>query len=134
MYLVDTSVWIDFFRARDTLPVRRLTALLPAGADVCVTPEILQEILQGACDVPQFEKYRRYFTSQPILTPRDAVQSAIAAARMYFDCRRRGITVRSSNDCLIAQLAVEHNAALLHDDTDFESIAKVAPGLRQLRG
>ncbi|MCG6939893.1 MAG: PIN domain-containing protein [Thiohalocapsa sp.] len=128
-----TSVWIDFFRASDTPPVRRLKELLQAGADICVTPQILQEILQGTRDEGQFDKYLRYFASQPVLRPRDAVGCAVAAARLYFDCRRRGITVRSSNDCLIAQIAMEHDVALLHDDTDFEHIAKVAPELRQRR-
>ncbi len=132
MTLVDTSVWIDFLRGKDTPPVQRLKALLRADAPICLTPEILQEILQGSRDAAQFEKYLRYFTTQPILTPGEPIQTAIAAARIYFDCRRRGVTLRSSNDCLIAQQALEHAAVLLHDDTDFAHIAEVVPALRQL--
>jgi predicted nucleic acid-binding protein len=49
---------------------------------------------------------------------------------MYFDCRRAGITLRSSIDCTIAQIAVEHGAALLHNDRDFERIGRVVPRLR----
>jgi predicted nucleic acid-binding protein len=49
---------------------------------------------------------------------------------MYRSCRRAGKTPRSSNDCLIAQLAVEHALVLLHDDRDFEAIAAVIPDLR----
>jgi hypothetical protein len=131
LHLVDTSVWIDFFRAHDTPPVRRLKTLLQLGADVCITAQILQEILQGTRDEAQFEKYLEYFSSQPILHPRDAVDCAIAAARNYFDCRRRGLTVRSSNDCVIAQVALEHDALLLHDDADFEHMAEVVTTLRQ---
>lgn len=134
MHLVDTSVWIDFFRAHDTPPVRRLKTLLQMGADVCITAQILQEILQGTRDEAQFEKYLKYFSSQPILHPRDAVGCAITAARIYLDCRRRGLTVRSSNDCTIAQIALEHDALLLHDDADFEQIAEVVPALQQVSG
>jgi hypothetical protein len=134
LYLVDTSVWIDFFRARATPAVQRLKTLLQAGADVCITAQILQEILQGTRDDAQFDKYLRYFSSQPILHPQDLVGCAIAAARIYFDCRRRGLTVRSANDCLVAHAALEHDAVLLHDDTDFEHIAQVVTALRQVSG
>ena len=52
------------------------------------------------------------------------------AARLYFDCRRAGVTLRSSVDCTIAQIALEHGAALLHNDRDFERIAKIVPQLK----
>lgn len=134
LHLVDTSVWVDFFRANDTPSVRRLKLLLRSGAEVCLSPQILQEILQGACSEAQFDKFCRYFSSQRILMPKDGLQCAIAAARLYFDCRRRGITVRSANDCLIAQLALEYDAQLLHNDADFVHLAQVAPELQQDSG
>ena len=54
------------------------------------------------------------------------------AARIYFECRRRGVTVRSTIDCLIAQLVIDHAGILLHEDDDFERIREVRP-LRTLR-
>ena len=54
----------------------------------------------------------------------------MSAARLYQECRRRGRTPRSSNDCLIAQVAIEHSLALLHDDRDFETIAEATDALR----
>ena len=57
----------------------------------------------------------------------------LEAARILFDCRRKGLTVRSSTDCLIAALAMERGGVLLHDDADFDAIAKVRP-LRSIRG
>ena len=131
MYLVDTSVWVDFFKASPTPPVERLKALLTAGTEVGLTATILQEILQGAADDRQFAKYRSYFETQPIYLPQDPIKTAITAARIYFDCRRRGITVRSSNDCLIAQTAVEHNLVLLHNDEDFRRISGVLNELKE---
>jgi predicted nucleic acid-binding protein len=56
------------------------------------------------------------------------------AARIFFDCRRHGLTVRSSVDCLIAAHAIEAKATLLHNDEDFERIRKVRKGLRTERG
>ena len=131
MYLVDTSVWVDFFKASPTPPVERLKALLTAGTEVGLTATILQEILQGTADDRQFAKYRSYFETQPIYLPKDPIETAITAARIYFDCRRRGITVRSSNDCLIAQTAVEHNLVLLHNDEDFRRISGVLNELKE---
>jgi len=55
-----------------------------------------------------------------------------AAARLFFDLRRKGLTVRSTIDCCIAQLAMEQGLILLHNDRDFDTIASVHP-LRHLR-
>jgi len=52
------------------------------------------------------------------------------AARLYQSCRRAGKTPRSSNDCLIARIAIEHDLVLLQDDRDFAAVASVAPELR----
>lgn len=131
MFLVDTSVWIDFFKASANPAVQRLKEVLSAGVEIGVSTTILQEILQGTADEQQFLKYRSYFETQPIYLPRDSIRSAIAAARLYFDCRRQGITVRSSNDCLIAQTALEHGLILLHNDQDFRHIGKVLKDLKQ---
>lgn len=49
------------------------------------------------------------------------------AARIFFDCRRQGLTIRSSVDCLVAQLVLENDGILLHKDDDFERIAQVRP-------
>ena len=130
MYLVDTSVWVDFFNARSVPHVERLKRLLLAGAGVGLTPAIYQEILQGALDDAKFRRFRDYFSSQSFYLPLDPVESYAAAARIYFDCRRKGITIRSSVDCLIAQIAIEQDLILLHNDRDFERIAEVSPELK----
>ena len=130
MILVDTSVWFDWFRKRDTPPTARLRILLDEGRGFGVTPVIVQEILQGAADEWEFALLDEYFSTQTMLLPHDAVRTHCRAARLYFDCRRQGFTPRSTIDCLIAQVALEHAARLLHDDRDFERIAKVAPQLK----
>lgn len=130
MYLVDTSVWVDFFNARSVPHVERLKRLLLAGAGVGLTPAIYQEILQGALDEAKFRRFRDYFSSQSFYLPLNPVESHAAAARIYYDCRRKGIPIHSTIDCLIAQTAIEHDLILLHNDRDFERIAEVAPELK----
>jgi predicted nucleic acid-binding protein len=134
LYLIDTSVWIDYLRAKQTAAVEQLRSLAKAHADFGICPVILREILQGTRDDEQFAKYAAYFTTMPIYRFDSPVKSAVESARTYFDCRRRGITVRSSNDCLIAQLSLEHELVLLHDDRDFERIAEVRPRFQQTSG
>jgi predicted nucleic acid-binding protein len=130
MYLVDTSVWVDYLRGRQTPQVRTLRELLAGDEIVGVAPIILQEILQGADSDGRFEKWRKYFEGLCCYIPADPVKSCVAAARLYQSCRRAGKTPRSSNDCLIAQVAIENVLILLHDDRDFESIAAVLPELQ----
>ncbi|MBW2741668.1 MAG: PIN domain-containing protein, partial [Deltaproteobacteria bacterium] len=49
------------------------------------------------------------------------------AARIYFELRRKGVTINSSIDCCIAQIAIEAGALLLHKDKDFSKIANIRP-------
>jgi predicted nucleic acid-binding protein len=130
MVLVDTSVWVNLFRDRQTASTTRLRHLLDDQRAFAVSPVILQEVLQGAADEHEFALLSEYFGSQRMLVSADPLATHRRAARLYFDCRRRGFTPRSSVDCLIAQTAVEHGVPLLHDDKDFEGIAKVAAQLR----
>lgn len=130
MFLVDTSVWIDFLRGRATPHVRKLRELLAGEEIVGVAPIILQEVLQGADSAERFEKWRKCFAGLCCYTPADPIDSHVAAARLYQSCRRAGRTPRSSNDCLIARIAIENALFLLHDDRDFDAIAAVASDLR----
>lgn len=129
MVLVDTTVWLDFLRNRDTKPVAKLKKLLQAGEAV-IAPVILQELLQGASSPENFERLRAHFAALPSLRPKSDTATHIAAAALYARCRWRGITPRSPHDCLIAQLCIEHKMSLLHDDRDFESLARVEPKLK----
>ena len=90
-----------------------------------ITGVILQEVLQGAASQTKFDYLSDYLGSQTFYHPRDPVGTYREAARMYFDCRRAGITIRSAIDCLIARVAIEHDLVLLHDDKDFEKLAEV---------
>lgn len=129
MYLVDTSVWIDYLSGWETGAAERFAGVLDRGYAVGLTSGVYQEVVQGVSSRREFERTSEYLGSQAFYHPKDPVESYLEAARMYFDCRRAGITIRSSTDCLIARVAIEHGLILLHDDRDFEKMASVVPGL-----
>lgn len=120
--LVDSSVWIDHFRGTATLHAQILGQLLDKGATVCICPPVLQEILQGITDSRQFHFIKTHILRQIVLVS-DPVEAAIAAAEMYGQLRKKGLSIRSNNDCLIAHYAVHFNIALLSRDRDFRNIA-----------
>lgn len=104
MILVDSSVLVPFLRGHETTAT-----------------------LQGARDEREWRVLDAYLSTQPLVHPADPLATHRHAARIYFDCRRRGLTVRSTIDCFVAQLALEHELALLHDDRDYDAIARVRP-------
>lgn len=130
MILVDTSVWVGYLRGDERPAVARLAELLDRGTPVAVTAIVAQELLQGVASGPAFDRLERYLSSQWRLEPADPWHAAVESARMFGACRTAGVTVRSTLDCLIARIAIEHGAALLHDDRDFDLIAGVVPELR----
>jgi hypothetical protein len=130
--LADTSVLIDYLRGAETAATRLLDELVRQQVRVHLAPVTIQEILQGARDEQEWRKLHAYLTTQPVARLRDPVASHADAARIYFDCRRQAITLRSAIDCMIAQIALDHDLALLHDDRDFEKMRSVRPRLRTL--
>ncbi len=91
---------------------------------------IYQEILLGAASPRHFAKLREYFGSLPFLLPAHPIDTYAAAAELYVACRKQGITPRSPHDCLVARIAAEHTVALLHDDRDFEALARIDKALK----
>jgi predicted nucleic acid-binding protein len=131
MYLVDTSVWIDYIQGRNTAAVQLLDELLQNPLAVNLNDQIYLEILQGAKSEGSFDTLKRYFSGQRFANFKDSQESHASAARLYFDCRRKGITVRSSIDCIIAQCALENELVLLHQDSDYIKMQSVVPSLKQ---
>ena len=130
MILVDTSAWIGFLRGDERPAVARLQALLDRGVPVAVTSVVAQELLQGVATAEAFERLERYLASQVRVEPSDPWLGAVEAARIYGACRAAGVTVRSTVDCLIAHIAIEHDLPFLHDDRNFDEMARVVNDLR----
>lgn len=127
MILVDTSVLVDFFKGSGSEAASRFKLVLEQGLNFGITSHVFQEVLQGAGSVKEYNLLRRYLETQRFFHPKDPVDSFAQAARIFFQCRRKGITIRSTIDCLIAQIALEHDLPLLHSDRDFQLMATVIP-------
>jgi predicted nucleic acid-binding protein len=129
MLLIDTSVWISVFRDRSG-QVRQQLETLIADRDVLLTRFTQLELLQGSLNEQEWTLIADYLAAQDYAEP--TIHSWQAAARIYYDLRRQGLTVRSPIDCCIAQAALENNLVLIHNDRDFETIAQVR-SLQHLR-
>jgi predicted nucleic acid-binding protein len=120
--LVDTSVWIDFFADRNLPHVDVLEQCILDNEDLALCGIILTEILQGIADDTTHRRVRRYLRPLIMLPMPETV--FVRAADIYRKLRKKGITIRKSNDCIIAATALEHHCQLLHNDKDFSPVAE----------
>ncbi len=121
--IVDTSVWIEFFKGSKSEPVETLSNCIESDDPVYLCPTIVQEILQGIVSDKQFSQVKEYLLAFNILID-DPIMMSVEAAQLYRSLRKKGITIRKSNDCLIAQYAIKHSLDILHLDRDFDMIFK----------
>ena len=125
MILIDTSAWIEYFRATGSASATEVRRLLSIQADDLVMCEpVAMEILSGATDDNTHTTLERLVNGLPSLNVDDAVDFRSAAA-IYRGARRTGRTIRSINDCLIAALSIRHGARIVHRDADFDVIAEI---------
>lgn len=125
--LIDTGVWIDWFRDRDTQAVSALIELRRQPLAVATTQPVLMEIKQGVSGAA-LTRVDRVFEGLTVLDV-DPHLDFDHAADIYRGVRASGHTVRSPMDCLIAAVALRRNAILVHKDADFDRIAAVVPQL-----
>jgi len=121
--LVDSSVWIDFITNVENRQTEILADLFVNENLVCICPIIIQEVLQGIIDDEDFYRVKNDLNTFDILLV-EPVTAALEAASIYRQLRKKDITIRRSNDCLIAYYAIFHKARLLHRDRDFDYIAQ----------
>lgn len=120
--LIDTSVLVALFKDRSGAVAGALRELLD-GRAFYLTRFTQMELLQGARDEKEWLKLSDYLADQDYLEMEE--EGWGRAARLYYDLRRQGLTVRSVIDCCIAGVALRHGVTLLHSDRDFLAIAKL---------
>jgi predicted nucleic acid-binding protein len=121
MVLVDTTVWIDYFAAKNMPQVVALERFLHDGEDLCICGVILTEVLQGIRHESDHVRVSFLFESLLFL-PMTRV-TFVRSADIYRSLRQQGVTIRKPVDCMIAAVAIEHDIPLLHHDRDFEAMA-----------
>ncbi len=127
MYLVDSSAWIEYIRrtgSRADIEVTRMVERPTPTAGV--TEPVIMELLAGARDARNFKRIERLTDAMPLCQV-DPVCDFAEAGALYMYLRSRGVTIRSSVDCLIAAIAWRREATVVHADRDFDAIASRYP-------
>jgi predicted nucleic acid-binding protein len=117
--LIDSSLWIDFTRARSPIAVKRFIAPYILAPQAAVAEPVTYEVMRHATDaeIPALEAQ---FKTMPLLpTPDDLWTNA---AKLGQSCRRKGVNA-GSLDLLIVSVAIHHDAELVTFDGDFQRIA-----------
>ena len=130
MVLIDTSVMIDYLADNENDAMLKFQYVLDNNIPFGINPFVYQEVLQGVKTEKDFDRAKRYLDTQRFYSLKDEKESFASAAKIYFKCRKKGITIGSTIDCLIAQTAIENSLFLLHNDSDFDNIAKVISDLK----
>lgn len=123
MIVVDTTVWIDFFNGRDARHVDELAGLIDRDAGVALTDVVLAEVLQGIGSDDAYRQVDERLGAFDILCL-DTLEDFRRAASLYRGARRQGITIRRTLDCLIASVCVRESLPILHNDRDFDLLAR----------
>ncbi len=122
MFLIDTSVWISVFRDKTGKSRQTLESIIKNDS-IFLTRFTQMELLQGCRDEREWRLLETYLEDQDYIEVNSSTWTA--TARIYYDLQRQGLTVRSSIDCCIAQLTIESQLTLIHNDRDFEMIQSV---------
>jgi predicted nucleic acid-binding protein len=122
LILVDSSVWVDYFKGTATAQTARLDGLL-GNEPLAIGDLILTEVLQGFHDDRDFNQARRMLTALTVVQL-GGQHIAIQAAKNFRDLRRKGVTIRRTIDTVIATRCIESGYELLHNDRDFDPFAK----------
>lgn len=121
--VADTSAWVEFLRKTDHPVGRTLKELIQDEAELAITEIIVMELLAGAASETQLRELRSRLIAFPLL-PLEALGDYEEAALLYRRCCEGGETPRSLSDCLIAVPAIRVQASVLHNDADFDALAR----------
>ena len=124
MILIDTSAFIEFLNRTGSPFDREIESLISSNEETAIADIVLTEVLQGIKDDKEYAEIKKSLLSFPVYSLK-SINSYVAAADLYRKCRKKGLTIRNTVDLLIAQIALENDLILLHNDNDFESIASV---------
>jgi len=129
MILVDTTVIVDTLKGVQNNKVALFKDAIQRNLTYGISEYTYLEILQGARDDREYSRLNEYLLDMNIYLLPKAIETYEKAASVYFNLRRKGITIRSTIDVLIAITAMEYDLALLHNDRDFDSMKDKVPEL-----
>ncbi len=130
MVLIDTSVLIAVLKNARTPETKKFDEIVENGIPYGICTYVYQELLQGVRTENQFNLLKDYLDTQKFYDLTAGRESFANAAKMFYKCQKAGITIRKSIDLLIAQIAIENNLKLLHNDKDFSQLMTVEKRLK----
>ena len=130
MILVDTSVFMEYFKKPHGFLSEKMDYIIDNEIPYGICYYVYQELLQGSATKQEYAVLKEYLSTLPFYHLRYGKESFDNAATMYMNCRKKGITIRSTIDLIIAEIAIENNLYLFHRDSDFTNIAKICKNLR----
>jgi len=122
MILVDTSAWVEFLRGTGSDTALEVGRLLRADFPLGSCDPVRMELLAGGRNQADLHDIHRLLQRPTVLglTPRHYDD----AAQLYRRCTSAGETVTKMFDCLIAACAVVADASVLHQDVNFDVLAR----------
>ena len=130
MILVDTSVFIDYFKGKNNECTEKFQYILDEKIEFGITNLIYLELLQGARDEHEYKELKDYLETQKFYDIKKDKISYEESSKIYMKCRKKSYTIRSTIDLIICQTAIENELYLLHNDKDYDGISKVFANLR----
>jgi predicted nucleic acid-binding protein len=121
--IFDSSVWINYSIGKINKETDLLDSSLARGIPSDMCPPILQEILQGIRSSFDYERTKDMLFEMNLLQL-DPYFVAEGAANLYRNLRAKGVTIQKPNDCQIAFYAIHFKLKLVHNDKDYDKIAK----------
>jgi predicted nucleic acid-binding protein len=119
--LVDTSAWVDFLNGFPSPAADALADLLEGDEEVCTCGIVVAEVFQGLRRARERAAIQRSFEDLSFLEA-SGIDVYLRAAKLHRSLRQKGVTVRSTVDCIIAMIAEDADCALLARDSDMDAI------------
>ncbi len=120
MMLVDSSVWIDYFRGVNNPQAEHLDHLLEkADEELGVADWVVFEVMRGF-NSPKAQRQAQVLLLSTTVVEIGGLDNALLAAEHHRALRERGHTIRSPIDVLLASYCIAHGHLLLHRDADFD--------------
>ena len=118
--IADTCIWIEYFRGRSPIS-NELKRLIQKGETI-ITGLVVFELLQGAKNKKDADLIKEVTQAVPVVEM--TLKTWLAAGDLFFDLRRKGITLPPS-DVLLSAIAIENNCSLFSTDNHFNHIPKI---------
>jgi predicted nucleic acid-binding protein len=130
MIIVDTSILIGYFKGIEKPPYDKMDYIIDKDIPYGINNHIYLELLQGSRNESEFNILKEYLNTLPFYELKYGKKSYENVALLNMKCREHGITIRSTIDLIIAEIALENDLYIFHDDKDYTNMAKIITELK----